>query len=75
MRGSRCTGSRSAARLIGGGGAGPLYLLAPRAVCDAPDFARGIAEEWLQTTGLVARVVMDPPARRAEVVWRRQAPT
>lgn len=70
----RRAGPRAAARLIGGGGAGPLYLLAPQEVCDTPDFARGIEAEWRAVTGLDARVAMDPPARGAEVVWRRQAP-
>lgn len=67
----RRAGHGSAARLIGGGGAGPLYALVPREVCEAPDFASGIDQEWHEATGLTARVVMDPPAQGAEVIWRR----
>ncbi|HSA55726.1 MAG TPA: galactokinase family protein [Gemmatimonadaceae bacterium] len=69
----RHAGPRSAARLIGGGGAGPLLALVPQAVCDAPGFTRAIAQEWLEATGLTARVTMDAPGRGAGVVWRRAA--
>lgn len=64
----RRAGPRAAARLIGGGGAGPLYLLAPQAVCDAPEFARGIEEDWLRASGLTARLTMDRPAGGASVI-------
>lgn len=64
----RHAGSRAAARLIGGGGAGALFLLAPQSVVDSPEFARKIGREWFEKTGLVARVTMDAPAPGAEVV-------
>lgn len=70
----RHAGPSSAARMIGGGGAGPLYVLAPAAVADAPAFALGITEAWRALTGLTARVTMDSPGRGAEIVWRQSAP-
>jgi galactokinase len=66
----RHAGPGAAARLIGGGGAGPLYVLVPSEVGDRAKFERDVVGEWLAVTGLSARVLIDPPARGAEVVWR-----
>ena len=70
----RHAGPRAAARMIGGGGAGPLYVLAPAAVADTPGFAQHIVQEWRRATGLSARVLIETPASGAEVLWRRSTP-
>jgi galactokinase/galactose mutarotase-like enzyme len=67
-------GVDSAARMIGGGGAGPLCLLVKRSVLLDGSFAKSIVDEWREKTGLTARVEVDPPASGAEVLWRRPAP-
>jgi galactokinase len=70
----RHAGPASAARLIGGGGAGPIYALVPAAVCGDATFAEGIAADWARATGLEARVVIERPARGAETIWRGPTP-
>ncbi|HEV8510555.1 MAG TPA: galactokinase family protein [Gemmatimonadales bacterium] len=70
----RRAGAGAAARMIGGGGAGPLYLLLPDETLRNPAFVKGVIEDWRRRTGLTASVTRDRPARGAEVLWRRPVP-
>lgn len=67
----RHAGRGAAARMMGGGGAGALYLLVPREKLRSVAFQRAVADEWRARTGLTARITRDPPAAGAGVVWRR----
>jgi galactokinase/galactose mutarotase-like enzyme len=71
----RHAGTPAAARMVGGGGAGPLYVIVPKAVLENPSFAREVVTEWRERTGLTARLVLDPPAAGAAIVWKRERGT
>jgi UDP-N-acetylglucosamine/UDP-N-acetylgalactosamine diphosphorylase len=67
-------GPGAAARMIGGGGAGPVYLLIDKKTFDEPSFRKKVNRDWQEQTGLTARFEIDPPAPGAEILWRRPPP-
>jgi galactokinase len=61
-------------RMIGGGGAGPLFLLLRDEIFGDPSFVDEILAVWKAESGFDAVLTLDPPAAGAAVMWKQPPP-